>query len=99
MEVGDNALFPLLHFVLDDLPTSTKAPALDDRNTRQLLTLASGGDAAVTSTVTEELMGLYFAWLVAAEFLPEPVEAAKAAKKLPELKNKEGIKAAGRTGV
>ncbi|KAG1902355.1 uncharacterized protein F5891DRAFT_1127669 [Suillus fuscotomentosus] len=26
MEVQDNALFPLLHFVLDDLPTSTKAP-------------------------------------------------------------------------
>ena len=26
LDVQDNALFPLLHFVLDDLPTSTKAP-------------------------------------------------------------------------
>ena len=29
---NDNALYPLLHFVLDDLPTSTKSPALDARN-------------------------------------------------------------------
>ncbi|KAI0305172.1 L-aminoadipate-semialdehyde dehydrogenase large subunit [Multifurca ochricompacta] len=28
MEVQDNALFPLLHFVLDDLPTSTKSLTL-----------------------------------------------------------------------
>jgi L-aminoadipate-semialdehyde dehydrogenase len=32
LETQDNALFPLLHFVLDDLPTSTKAAELDDRN-------------------------------------------------------------------
>ncbi|KAF8180379.1 alpha-aminoadipate reductase Lys1p [Pholiota molesta] len=60
MEVGDNALFPLLHFVLDDLPTSTKSPELDDSNTRAL------------STVDDSLMGLYLAWLVAADFLPSP---------------------------
>ena len=30
-------LLPLLHFVLDDLPTSTKAPELEDSNTRALL--------------------------------------------------------------
>ncbi|KAH0608522.1 uncharacterized protein H6S33_001656 [Morchella sextelata] len=29
---ADNALFPLLHFVLDNLPNTTKAPELDDAN-------------------------------------------------------------------
>ncbi|KAF8970133.1 hypothetical protein BDZ97DRAFT_1652791 [Flammula alnicola] len=43
MEVGDNALFPLLHFVLDDLPTSTKSPELDNSNTTPLLR-RDGGD-------------------------------------------------------
>ncbi|ORZ36610.1 hypothetical protein BCR44DRAFT_1068427 [Catenaria anguillulae PL171] len=32
-----SALFPLLHFVLDDLPTATRAPALDTSNTRAVL--------------------------------------------------------------
>ena len=58
MEVQDNALFPLLHFVLDDLPTSTKAPQLDDANTRALLQQHSGG---LASTVDDNLMGLYLA--------------------------------------
>jgi L-aminoadipate-semialdehyde dehydrogenase len=31
---ADHALYPLLHFVLDDLPTSTKSALLDDRNSR-----------------------------------------------------------------
>ncbi|KAH9444427.1 hypothetical protein Pst134EA_031934 [Puccinia striiformis f. sp. tritici] len=33
----DNALFPLLHFVLSDLPSSTKSAELDDFNTTKLL--------------------------------------------------------------
>lgn len=37
LKQDDHALYPLLHFVLDDLPTSTKAAALDWRNTRWLL--------------------------------------------------------------
>jgi len=95
MEVQDNALFPLLHFVLDDLPTSTKAPELDDSNTRALLQQAG---APLNATVDESLMGLYLAWLVGAEFLPTP-SLPSPQKTLPTLNHTGAIKAAGRTGI
>ncbi|KAJ4468852.1 aminoadipate-semialdehyde dehydrogenase [Lentinula aciculospora] len=90
----DNALYPLLHFVLDDLPTSTKAPMLDDRNTVAVIERGGVTDYNPPNTVDEELMGRYFAWLVRAGFLPPP----QGGKNLPEL---EGgvIKAAGRSGI
>ncbi|KAK0569390.1 large subunit of alpha-aminoadipate reductase [Tilletia horrida] len=71
-----NALFPLLHFVLDDLPTSTKAPELDDRNSDALLERA--GETLKAGTimgVTPELLAQMFAWLVAAGFLDAPTVA------------------------
>jgi hypothetical protein len=37
LATDDHALYPLLHFVLDDLPTSTQSPSLDWRNTRWAL--------------------------------------------------------------
>ncbi|KAF9041288.1 alpha-aminoadipate reductase Lys1p [Panaeolus papilionaceus] len=95
MEVQDNALFPLLHFVLDDLPTSTKAPELDDSNAVALLKQSGNKESA---TVNDETMGLYLAWLIGAGFLPAP-SAEAPAKALPELKNSGVIKAAGRTGL
>lgn len=95
MEVQDNALFPLLHFVLDDLPTSTKAPDLDDANTVALLAADS---QETDSTVSPELMGLYLAWLVAAGFLPPP-SVVSPAKSLPSLANGGAIRAAGRSGT
>ncbi|KAK7046633.1 hypothetical protein R3P38DRAFT_2874843 [Favolaschia claudopus] len=94
METQDNALFPLLHFVLDDLPTSTKSPELDDTNTVAVL---SGAQAAQESTVSEELMGKYLAWLVRADFLPSPTQSSPG-KTLPTL-GSGVIKAAGRTGT
>ncbi|KAJ6631061.1 alpha-aminoadipate reductase Lys1p [Mycena sp. CBHHK59/15] len=93
METQDNALFPLLHFVLDDLPTSTKAPELDDANTAALLAT----QAQQNMTVSEELIGKYLAWLVRAEFLPPPSQASPE-KTLPVL-NASVIKAAGRSGI
>ena len=95
MEVQDNALFPLLHFVLDDLPTSTKSPELDDTNTVALL---RQGRALLSATVDDSLMGLYLAWLVGAGFLPAP-SLPSPQKALPALSNTGTIKAAGRTGV
>lgn len=95
MEVQDNALFPLLHFVLDDLPTSTRAPELDDTNTVALL---KQGSAPTSSTVDDDLMGLYLAWLVGAGFLPAP-SVADSPKKLPTLSFTGVIKATGRSGV
>ncbi|KAJ7755326.1 alpha-aminoadipate reductase Lys1p [Mycena maculata] len=94
LETQDNALFPLLHFVLDDLPTSTKAPALDDANTGALLAAQA---RERDCTVSEELVGKYLAWLVRAGFLPPPSEAAPE-KALPVL-GAGVVKAAGRSGI
>lgn len=93
MDAQDNALFPLLHFVLDDLPTSTKAPELNDANMVALL-----GKAGVEprSTVDDVLMGKYLAWLVDAGFLPPPQSAA--GTPLPIL-SIGGAKAIGRSGL
>ena len=95
MEVQDNALFPLLHFVLDDLPTSTKAPELDDANTSALLASCAQD---LNSTVSRALMGKYLAWLVGASFLPPP-SMSTPEMALPSLENAGAIKAAGRSGV
>ncbi|KAK0558441.1 large subunit of alpha-aminoadipate reductase [Tilletia horrida] len=69
-----NALFPLLHFVLDDLPTSTKSPELDDRNAAALLEAAGeGASGGVTVMgVDGPLLAKTLAWLVAARFLDAP---------------------------
>ncbi|TFY78442.1 hypothetical protein EWM64_g5570 [Hericium alpestre] len=90
MEVGDNALFPLLHFVLDDLPTSTKSPSLDDTNMRAL----TRGES-MEMTVTDALMGNYLAWLVQVGFLPSPATPGR----LPQLANGSATKAVGRRGA
>lgn len=70
-----NALFPLLHFVLDDLPTSTKSPELDDRHTQALLDAFGQGKSNkdVVMGMSEPLLGLYLHWLVAVGFLQAPM--------------------------
>ena len=91
LETQDNALFPLLHFVLDDLPTSTKSAELDDTNAQSL---AGTAGCAKTSGVDEDLIGLYISWLVRAGFMPSPAEEGK--KALPVLQG--GVQTAiGRT--
>ncbi|KAI0777235.1 alpha-aminoadipate reductase Lys1p [Trametes elegans] len=95
MEAQDNALFPLLHFVLDDLPTSTKAPELDDANMRAVLAPHGG---PTNGTVDEALMGKYLAWLVDVGFLPRPT-LEDAEKKLPQLAHAAPVKAVGRSGI
>ncbi|PIL27678.1 hypothetical protein GSI_10830 [Ganoderma sinense ZZ0214-1] len=99
MDVQDNALFPLLHFVLDDLPTSTKAPELDDANMRAVLGPHVGPER-LNGTVDDALMGKYLAWLVEAGFLPAP-NTEGAEKALPKLEHAEGriARAVGRRGV
>ncbi|KAH9939847.1 alpha-aminoadipate reductase Lys1p [Amylocystis lapponica] len=93
MEAQDNALFPLLHFVLDDLPTSTKAPELGDANMRALL---APHRAETSASVDDALVGRYLAWLVDAEFLPPPHD--ENAKTLPRLLNGPATRAVGRSG-
>ncbi|WRT68740.1 L-aminoadipate-semialdehyde dehydrogenase [Kwoniella shivajii] len=91
LETQDNALFPLLHFVLDDLPTSTKSAEMDDENAK---TLAKSGNESETSGVTEERIGLYLSWLIRAGFLDSPT--GKGIKELPEIEG-QIMKAIGRT--
>ncbi|KAN0063093.1 large subunit of alpha-aminoadipate reductase [Thecaphora frezii] len=84
----DNALFPLLHYVLDDLPTSSKSPELDDRHTQALLDSASEGQKqGVVMGVDKKLVSVYLSWMVAVGFLPAPTEKGEP---LPEI---EGVKA------
>jgi L-aminoadipate-semialdehyde dehydrogenase len=95
----DNALFPLLHFVLDDLPTSTKAAELSDENTQALLKADEIHHAS--NSVSDELLGKYFAWLVKTGFLPAPSltpQAESSVKLLPTLQAYKGTRAVGRTG-
>lgn len=92
IEVQDNALFPLLHFVLDDLPTSTKGPELNHSNTAALL--QKNGEE-FGRPVDDHLIGMYLAWLVQAQFLEPPRTGGIP---LPELRSTFAAKAIGRTG-
>lgn len=91
MQAQDNALFPLLHYVLDDLPTSTKSPELNDSNTAALL---RSHQEPSKSSVDVPLLGKYLAWLIQAGFLPGPSTTGE--KELPQLTG--AAKAVGRTG-
>lgn len=90
LEVQDNALFPLLHFVLDDLPTSTKSADLDDTNAQAL---AVAGGEKPNSSVGDAEMGRYLSWLIKAGFMDAPPAGAGAP--LPELQG--DARAIGRT--
>nr|ODN94598.1 L-aminoadipate-semialdehyde dehydrogenase [Cryptococcus depauperatus CBS 7855] len=90
LETQDNALFPLLHFVLDDLPTSTKSAELDDTNAQNL---AAASDEQKTAGVTDKEIGLYISWLIRAGFLEKPTLAGRG---LPVLEG-GAMKAIGRT--
>ncbi|KAL1959532.1 hypothetical protein VTO42DRAFT_1977 [Malbranchea cinnamomea] len=92
---SQHALMPLYHFVTADLPSNTKAPELDDTNAAAALRADaqwSGIDASAGTGVTEELMGIYLAYLVAIGFLPAPTD--KAEKPLPPINLSDAQKAA-----
>jgi L-aminoadipate-semialdehyde dehydrogenase len=69
LSAADNALYPLLHFVLDDLPTSTKSPELDDSNTRAIAERSQG---RVVCHKVDNLMPLYLGYFVQVGFLDSP---------------------------
>ena len=91
VESKDNALYPLLHFVLDNLPQSTKAPELDDRNARAILledVKWTGVDASKGKGVTIREMGIYMAYLVKIGFLQAPIGSP--ARPLPKIDVNQG---------
>ncbi|CAG8659123.1 16296_t:CDS:2, partial [Dentiscutata heterogama] len=99
LQQEDNALYPLLHFVLDDLPTTTKAPELDYKNTSDIV----GQECMV---IDEKLMGIYLGYLVKVGFLdkPEPHDKGKVGGlegkilDLPDIAALEGVEILKRSG-
>ncbi|KAI8615249.1 hypothetical protein BC830DRAFT_1168740, partial [Chytriomyces sp. MP71] len=88
-----HSLFPLLHFVLDDLPTSTRSPELDESNTKQICKGSS-----VMCADMRNVMGLYFGYLVAVGFLEAPAGDGKSVPKLVMWDSLKGLDAVKRTG-
>ncbi|KAJ3399369.1 large subunit of alpha-aminoadipate reductase [Chytriomyces hyalinus] len=88
-----HSLFPLLHFVLDDLPTSTRSPELDETNTKKICE----GSKVVCEDMNA-VMSLYFGYLVAVGFLDAPPRAGTTMKKLPIWDSLAGLDAVKRTG-
>ena len=82
LTTADNALYPLLHFVLDDLPTSTKNPELDDSNTTAIIQ-----NTRVVANDMRDLMQLYLGYLSAVGFI-EPNDSWG----FPKLSLWDGIK-------
>lgn len=84
-DLKDSALFPLLHFVLDNLPQDTKAPELDDQNAVKSLKVDAeytDEDVSGGKGVQEEQISVYISYLVKIGFLPAPTGQGK---KLPEV--------------
>lgn len=72
---GTSALFPLLHFVLGNLPEDTKAPEMDDRNARAVLRADSkltGEDFSSGVGMNNEILSHYVSFLVAVGFMAKP---------------------------
>lgn len=85
-ESKDSALFPLLHFVLDNLPQDTKAPELDDQNAVASLkadAALTGEDVSAGKGIDEKVLSIYLSYLVKIGFLPAPTGTGKA---LPEVR-------------
>ncbi|KAG0238400.1 large subunit of alpha-aminoadipate reductase [Actinomortierella wolfii] len=80
----ESALYPLLHLVMDDLPTSTKSPELDDSHTQKVVVEGSGFPC---KRMGAELVGVYLAYLIKVGFLDLPQrQGQEHVLPLPEIK-------------
>lgn len=96
----DNALFPLLHFVLDNLPQNTKAPELDDTNASKALSLDAewvGKDYSAGMGIDVKQLGIYLSYLIQIGFIEKPQKKGEA--EIPEIKlSKESLEMLGNVG-
>lgn len=70
-----HALMPLYHFVTGDLPSGTKAPELDDTNTKAALKYDArwtGEDISTGIAMTPSLIKLYLEYLLEVDYLSYP---------------------------
>ena len=81
LEAKSNALYPLLHFVLDDLPTASKSPALSSDKFNKAL-IGSG----IICPALSDLMGVYISFLVATDYFEAAPRAGEdGVQALPNL--------------
>eukprot|EP00054_Salpingoeca_dolichothecata_P011596 m.64349 g.64349 ORF g.64349 m.64349 type:complete len:1290 (+) comp19542_c0_seq1:69-3938(+) len=76
----NNALYPLLHFVLDDLPTRSKSPALDSK---QLMAAIEG--SGIECHPIQNLMGIFLSYLVHCGYISKPTKTGGEVEPLPQL--------------
>ncbi|OBT47733.1 NRPS-like protein [Pseudogymnoascus sp. WSF 3629] len=85
-DLEQHALMPLYHFCMDDLPATTRAPELDDRNAVAVLKADAdrwtGVDEGVGYGIGREDIGRYLRYLAMIKFISEPSERGRP---LPEI--------------
>ncbi|KAG0224444.1 hypothetical protein B0O80DRAFT_495528 [Mortierella sp. GBAus27b] len=83
----DSALYPLLHLVMDDLPTSTKSPELNDAHTQKVVVRGShNGGFNSTPRMDADQIGIYIAYMIKVGFLDRPTRSGEGVLTLPEIK-------------
>lgn len=95
-----HALMPLFHFCVNDLPATTRAPELDDRNTVQILKADgedwTGVDESAGYGISREVVGKILKFLTEIKFVGKPLAKGRA---LPELNlSSEQLQAIGAVG-
>lgn len=86
-DAEQNALMPLFHFVVNDLPRNTRAPELDDRNAVAVLKRDAdrftGLDDSAGSGVSREDVGRYLRYLAEIKYIGWP---SARGRQLPAIK-------------
>ena len=77
----DDALYPLLHFVLDDLPSATRSLAFDDANSRSLLQARGGVTLKACPLLDESRIDRSLSFLCDIGFLSQPLTQAEQQKR------------------
>lgn len=76
-----SALMPLFHMATNDLPSTTRAPELDDRNAVTVLKADAdrwtGVDESAGEGISREAVGRYLRYLAETKFLPWPTSRGR----------------------
>ncbi|KAI1334578.1 alpha-aminoadipate reductase [Xylariaceae sp. FL0016] len=100
-----SALMPLFHMVTSNLPTTTRAPELDDRNAVAVLKADAdrwtGIDDSAGEGITREDIGRYLRFLAEIKFMPWPTGRGRELPPIAEeiVKAQEQWARGGRGGV
>ncbi|KFA69191.1 hypothetical protein S40285_00009 [Stachybotrys chlorohalonatus IBT 40285] len=83
-----SALMPLFHMAVSDLPLSTRAPELDDRNAIAVLRADAdrwtGVDDSAGEGITREDIGRYLRFLAETKFMPWPTGRGRELPPIPD---------------